>query len=78
MGPLPAPLVTFNLEQNTRSAREEPSHNENRPRANTHGDACVNVDPTSAEDTADESIDLTNLDTEDEEVLEEDGPTVEE
>jgi hypothetical protein len=38
----------------------------------------VNVDPTSAEDTADESIDLTNLDTEDEEVLEEDGPTVEE
>ena len=85
-GPSAAPSGTFNLERNTRSTRTEPSHNQKRRRANTHGDACVDVDPTSAEDTdptsaedtANESSDLTDLDTEDEEVLEEDGATVEE
>jgi hypothetical protein len=35
----------------------------------------VDTDPTSAEDTANESSDLTDLDTEDEEVLEEEGVT---
>jgi hypothetical protein len=35
----------------------------------------MDTDPTSAEDTANESSDLTELDTEDEEVLEEEGAT---
>jgi len=43
-----------------------------RPRANTQEDACECTDSTSAEDTADESSDLTELNTEDREVLEED------
>ena len=85
-GPSAAPSGTFNLERNTRSAQTEPSHNQKRRCANTHGDACVDVEPTSAqdtdstsaEDTANESSDLTDLDTEDEEVLEEEGATVEE
>jgi len=38
----------------------------------------MDADPTSAEDTANESSDLTELDTEDEEVLEEEGATGEE
>ena len=38
----------------------------------------MDADPTSAEDTANESSDLTDLDTEDEEVLEEEGATAEE
>jgi hypothetical protein len=41
-------------------------------------DACVDTDPTSAEDTASESSDLPDLDTEDEGVLEEEGVTGEE
>jgi hypothetical protein len=35
-----------------------------------HGDACERTDSTSAEDTADESSDLTEQNTEDGEVLE--------
>ena len=38
----------------------------------------MDTDPTSAEDTANESSDLADLDTEDEEVLEEEGVTGEE
>jgi hypothetical protein len=38
----------------------------------------VDTDPTSAEDTANESSDWTDLDTEDEEVLEEEGVTEDE
>jgi hypothetical protein len=38
-------------------------------------DACVDTDPTSTEDTANESSDLPDLDTKDEEVLEEAGVT---
>jgi hypothetical protein len=38
----------------------------------------LSTDPTSAEDTANESSDLTDRDTEDEEVLEEEGVTGEE
>jgi hypothetical protein len=38
----------------------------------------VDTDPASAEDTANESSDLTDLDTEDGEVLEEEGVTGEE
>jgi len=37
-------------------------------RANTQGDTCIDTDPTSAEDIANESSDLPDLDTEDEEV----------
>ena len=38
----------------------------------------MDTDPTSVEDTANESINLTDLDTEDEEVLGEEGATEEE
>ena len=72
------PSGTFNLEQNTRSAPPEPSHNLKRRRANTQGDACMDTDLTSAEDTANESSDLTDMNTEDEEVTEEEGVTGEE
>jgi len=72
------PSGTFNLERNTRSAQLEPSHNLKSRRANTQGDACVDIDPTSAEDTANESSELPDQDTEDEEVLEEEMVTGEE
>ncbi|KAF8539844.1 hypothetical protein BDD12DRAFT_805019 [Trichophaea hybrida] len=62
---------TFNLERNTRSAPPEPRHNQKRRRANTQRNACARTDPTSAEDTANESSDLTELDIEEEEVFEE-------
>ena len=39
------------------------------------GDACMDSDPTSAENTANESSDMPELDIEDEEVLEEEGAT---
>jgi len=71
-----APSGTFNFEQNTKSAPLEPC--DNLRRANIQGDACVHTDPTSAEDTANESSDLSDLDTEDEEVPEEEGVTGEE
>ena len=44
-------------------------------RVNTQKDACVHTDPTSAEDTANESSDLTEIDIEDEEVLKEEEVT---
>jgi hypothetical protein len=70
-----APSGTFNLERNTRSAPPKPSHNQKRRQANTEGVACAHTDPISAEDSAIESSDLTELDTEDEEVLEEEEVT---
>jgi len=73
-----APSGTFNLERNTRSVPPEPGPNPNRLRANTQGDACAYTDPTSAEDTANDSSDLTEPDTEKEEVLEEEEVTAEE
>jgi hypothetical protein len=70
-----APSGTFKLKRNTRSAPPEPSHNQKRQRADTQGNACTRTDPTSVDDTADESSDLTELDTEDEDVLEEEEVT---
>jgi len=46
---------TFNLERNTR-APHEPSHNEKCRRANTQADDGERLDPTSVEDTADETV----------------------
>jgi len=73
-----APSGTFNLERSTRKAPPEPSYNEKRHRASTQEDASERTDPTSAENTADESSELTGLDTEDGEVLEEEDVTGEE
>jgi len=67
--PSVAPSGSFNLERNRRSAPPEPSHNLKSHRANILGDACMDTDPTFAEDTANETSDLPDLDTEDEEVL---------
>ncbi|KAF8543383.1 hypothetical protein BDD12DRAFT_874629 [Trichophaea hybrida] len=50
----------------------EPSHKQKRRRANTQRNTCAGTDPISAEDTANVSSDLTELDTtEDEEILKE-------
>jgi len=73
-----APSGTFNLEQNTWSVPPELRPNQKRCWANAQGDACSHTDPSSAEDTANDSSDLTELDTEDEEVLEEEEVTGEE
>ena len=70
-GPSAAPSGTSNLKLNTRSVPPEPSRNLGSRRANAQGDDCVDSDPTSMEDTANESSDLPDLDAEDEEVLEE-------
>jgi len=69
---------TFNFERNRRSAQLEPSHNVKSRPANTQRDACVDTGPTSAEDTANESSDLPDLDNEDNEVFEKEGVTGEE
>ena len=76
--PSAAPSGTFNLERNRRSAPPESSLNLKSRRANTRGDTCIDTDPTSAEDIANESSDFPDLDTEDDEVLEEEGVTGEE
>jgi hypothetical protein len=75
-----APSGTFHLERNARSdpPASVTSRYQKRRRANTHGDASTHTDPTSVEDIANESSDLTELDTEDEEVLEEEEVTGEE
>jgi len=67
----------LNLKQNTTSTPLEPSHNLKSCQAIIQRDACGDTNPTSVEDTANESCDLPDLDTEDEEVLEE-GVTGEE
>jgi hypothetical protein len=54
-----------------RTAPPDPSHNEERCRASTPEDTYERTDHMPAEDTADESRDLTKLDNEDGEVLEE-------
>jgi len=54
-----------------RTAPPDPSHNEERCRASTPEDTCECTNHMPAEDTADESSDLTKLDNEDGEVLEE-------
>jgi hypothetical protein len=66
---LAAPSGTFKLEQNTRSA--PPELNQKRQRADTLGNTSNGTDPTSVDDTANESSDLTDLDPADEEVFEE-------
>jgi len=72
------PSGTFKLKRNTRSAPPEPSHNQQCQQADTQGNACTRTDPLSVDDTAYESSDLTELDTEDEDVLEEEEITGEE
>jgi hypothetical protein len=71
-----APSGTFKLKRNTRPAPPEP--NQKRQRADTQGNTCTRTDPTSVDDTGNESSDLTDLDTEDEEVFEEEEVTWEE
>jgi len=63
---------------NHRNSSTASSHNEKRRRANKQGDACERTDLTCAKETANESRDLAGLDTEDEEVLEEEEVTWEE
>ena len=55
-----------------------PEPNQERQRADTQGNTCTRTDPTSVDDTANEGSDLTDLDTEDEEVFEEEEVTGEE
>jgi hypothetical protein len=67
---------TINLERSTTAAAPpEPSHNQKHSQANTQVDACEWTDSTYAEDIADESSDLTQLDTEGGEILGEEKVT---
>jgi hypothetical protein len=54
-------------------AQPEPSQNHDHRQANTQGDACKRTGPTSAEDIVDERSDLTEIDSEGGEAIEEEA-----
>jgi len=75
-GDLAAPSGTIKLIRKTRSAPPEP--NRQRQRADTQGNTSNRTDPESVDNTTNESCDLPDLDTGDEEVFDVEEVPVEE